>query len=208
MTNCSNCSKSIEKSWSFCPHCGTHVPKSKVKNLFSVGMEDVFDKMFQEIHEQMFQSFFKPQKHDYKEPIMDNRGKFSAPQVKGFSIKISQDSSTGAPQINVQEMGSSAAKYKQLVPHHHHHKKRPIPKATIEPKTESNKLPGKQLVDIDLSGVKSMDDIDIIEGEESVEIRAYKGDTLYFKILQIEPNQTIQHREFKNSKLHLEIGRE
>ena len=194
MVNCDNCSKDIERKWSFCPYCGAHVPKSKLKNMFSVGVEDLFDKMFRDIHEQMFDSFSRQQK-DYK-------AKFDAPNVKGIWINISSDQ-TGVPRINVSEMGAPEKKYQHV---HHHHAARPAPKETIEPKAEIKKLPGKQFIDIELPGV-NLQDVDVVEGEESVEIRAYKGDKMYFKILQIEPQQTIQSKDFKNGKLHLEIGR-
>ena len=165
-------------------------------------MEDVFDKMFQEIHGQMFDTFFKPQKYNQQKEHVH------MPNMKGFSIKISSNSETGAPQINVQELGTPMQKYREMAPRpHHNHPRRTAPKETAEPKSHINKLPGKQFIEIELPGVKSIDDIDIIEGEESVEIRAYKGDTMFFKIMQIEQGQRVQNRQFKNGMLHLEVGR-
>ena len=75
-----------------------------------------------------------------------------------------------------------------------------------EPRSVTKWLGDHLLVDLDLSGVKSGDDIDVRKIGESIEVRAYAGDKGYFKILGVPEDSKVLSKEFKDGKLRLEIG--
>jgi|GEM_PF-615338 len=82
----------------------------------------------------------------------------------------------------------------------------PEPKITEEPKTNVKRVDSHVLVDMDITGVKSEEDIDINELESSVEVRAMAGDKTYFKILTKPERFKLSKKDFKNGKLHLEFA--
>jgi HSP20 family molecular chaperone IbpA len=82
----------------------------------------------------------------------------------------------------------------------------PTPKYTEEPKASVRRIDSKVLVDIEIPGVKSEDDIDINELESSVEVRAMAGDKAYFKIFTKPAQFSLSKQDFKNGRLHLEFA--
>lgn len=197
---CKQCNEKTEKPWNFCANCGSEIPRGKLKNMLSLGMEDIFGKMVKDVQEQMFRAMNSQTENLNKEE--QPKVHINHPQMKGFTIKISQGED-GQPKININEMGRPA-KEKRFTSVKSN---RPTPSETVEPETNLQKLPGKQIVELQLPDVKSLEDVDIVEGDESVEIRAYSGKKMYFKILQMEKDQGIQQRQFRNGQLYLEIGR-
>ncbi|MCD6398786.1 MAG: zinc ribbon domain-containing protein [Candidatus Aenigmarchaeota archaeon] len=77
------------------------------------------------------------------------------------------------------------------------------PKKVEEPKIEEKNLGNKKIIEIKLPNVKS-GDIEINELEESIEIRAFAGDKLYFKVIPTSPNYSL-NKKFEKETLKLEI---
>jgi hypothetical protein len=78
-------------------------------------------------------------------------------------------------------------------------------KSVIEPKVTIKNISGETRVDIFLPEVVSIKDIFIKRLEESIEIRAYSKDKLYFKVIPISENAKIVNRKFSNSILSIVI---
>ena len=66
---------------------------------------------------------------------------------------------------------------------------------TEEPKTETNYVKDKIYIKVDLSGVLQ-EDIEVDELEDSLEVRAYKGKTQYFKLIPIPDDHHVISTEF------------
>jgi HSP20 family molecular chaperone IbpA len=62
------------------------------------------------------------------------------------------------------------------------------------------------VVDLDLPGVESLEDISIKKLDESIEVRAYAGDKGYFKILSIPKDAKMLDKSFDSNKLTIRIG--
>ena len=57
---------------------------------------------------------------------------------------------------------------------------------------------------MDIPDVKSLDDIEVKQLQQSIEIKAYAGDKAYFKLIPIPSNATVNN-EFKDGILKIEI---
>lgn len=66
---------------------------------------------------------------------------------------------------------------------------------TEEPKTETNYGKDRIYIKVDLSGV-AQEDIEVDELEDSLEVRAYKGKTQYFKLIPIPDDHHVISTEF------------
>lgn len=80
------------------------------------------------------------------------------------------------------------------------------PKSVEEPKTEVRRLDGRVLVSLEMPGVKSLNDINIMELEDSLEVKAIAGDKAYFKILTKPGQFRLTNRGFSGGVLHLEFS--
>jgi len=85
-------------------------------------------------------------------------------------------------------------------------KRFPAPKITEEPRTGVRRVDSKVYVDMDVPGVKGEQDIEIIELEGSVEVRAMAGDKAYFKIITKPAEFRLVEKKFSNGRLHLEFA--
>lgn len=74
-----------------------------------------------------------------------------------------------------------------------------------EPKTKIERTPSSINVELQLPGVGTMSNISIKKLEESIEIRAYAGDKMYFKLIPVRPGADISERKFANDVLTIKI---
>lgn len=178
---CKNCNAKIDRNWIFCPSCGNTLKEVKSKDIF----QEV-DKEFRQI-DQMLE--MKVPKFMLKPPL----------KAKGVSIIITADN-TSPPKINVQTYGE----HKHDI--HHHHEKKPvrIPKTTEEPDTKIQRIQNKQIITLNLPDVKSLEDIELKQLDQSIEIKAFAGDKAYFKLIPIPLNAMVNN-EFKDGVLKIEI---
>jgi hypothetical protein len=102
------------------------------------------------------------------------------------------------------------------VRHHHHHPRsstkqmqkapaRPV-KHKGEPEARMQRTSQGLSVELKLPGVKSIRDIFIKRLPESVEVRAYAGDQMYFKVIPIIPGSSISEKKFVNQTLMMLIA--
>jgi HSP20 family molecular chaperone IbpA len=197
---CRNCGNNVKDDWRFCPYCGEYLKK------------DIFErflpfKHFEEIEKEIDEELKRLDKM-FKISFDIPKAKIKPKEFSGISITIKTE--TGKkPKIDVKTFGE----YKKLEPeirkklmvYEGGEEKVKPPKITEEPETEITKNKNKQIIKIKLPGVKSINDIEIKKLEQSIEIKAFAGDKLYFKLLPIIG--TITKKEFKDETLLLEIER-
>ncbi len=226
---CPNCKSNVDDRWQFCPKCGTRLRRrrSLFDQLFShFGRE--FEQMDKEIDrmEKRFEAldlspFFrqtggkgfkiKVVRHGGDEPKVsvqtfgDVKGEDIRKELKkqmgreGQPIKIR----IGPPRPRITRSGPAPG---SQGPEAKPRKELPTPKTTEEPKTEVRRVDSKVMVDMELPGVKSLEDIRINEMQESVEVRAVAGERGFFKILTKPGQFRLSGKSFKAGKLHLEFS--
>ncbi len=176
---CKNCNIKTEKIWVFCPNCASPLKEEGNRK----GIFQKVDKEFRQIDR-----LFDLQNHKLimKDPL----------KSRGVSITITADN-TSPPKIDVQTYGNQR--------HHHHHEKPVrIPKTTEEPDAKIQKTQNKQIITLNLPDVKSLEDIEIKQLQQSIEIKAFAGDKAYFKLIPI-PSNAMVNNEFKNGVLKIEV---
>lgn len=184
---CETCGADTERGWKFCPKCGTELRR---KNFLEYGMADVFAGLAANIAKKLLFDM-QPQggKSDGAFAVRVMQG-----PVQGFGFpNMNFSGETGHSKKKIAELGAPA-------------KVRPAPKETIEPKAEFNKMPGKLIVEVDAPGVKSLDDVDVLEMGTSVEVRAYSGETLYFKIISVPKKSSVLSKKVEDGKVVLEMS--
>ncbi len=179
---CRNCDTKVKEEWSFCSNCGFPLKESRRDPLQEI------DKEMRHIDRMMEMKMPKY----IRQPV----------KAKGVSITITSDN-TSPPKINVQAFGEHK--------HVHHEHKRPekpvrIPKSTEEPETKIYKTHNKQVITLNLPNVKSLEDIEIKQLDQSMEVKAFAGDKAYFKLIPI-PSDAQVNNEFKDGVLKIEVVR-
>ncbi|MGB9703504.1 MAG: zinc ribbon domain-containing protein [Candidatus Micrarchaeales archaeon] len=214
---CPNCGAPVKDDWNFCPYCGFELKgtelEEKLRKLekelfnFSFSFADI-DKEFERL-EKLMRKQTKPiwggslsitmQSGTGMEPKIEIRtsGDFKKyePELKkklGVKAKVEEVETAKAKEAKEEEEKIEKEKAK-----------RPIPKIAEEPEMNIKEENGKKILSISLPDVKSIKDIDIKKLEHSIEIRAFAGDKVYFKLIPIEGN--IVSKKFKDSTLTLEI---
>ncbi len=184
---CETCGAEAERGWKFCPKCGTELRR---KSFLEYGMADVFAGLAANIAKKLL--------FDMHLPSEKSEGAFAVRvmqwPVHGFSFPNMRFSGEpGHAKKRIAELGAPA-------------KARPVPKETIEPKAEFNKMPGKLVVEVDAPGVESIEDVDVLEMGTSVEVRAYSGETLYFKIISVPKKSSVMSKKVEGGKVVLEMS--
>lgn len=211
---CLNCGEKIKEGWEFCPHCGEEIeiekPREKERITPFGSIFGDIDKEFERIDKMFgFDSF--------KLPSLKMK-----PGMKGGGVSITVQSGTGMePKVEVKTYGE----YKKLEPELKRKlgvkpaieeveeekiekKKREVklPKVTEEPETEIQTIGKKQIISIKLPDVESEDDIEIKKLEQSIEVKAFADDKVYFKVIPVFKDVTIS-KKFKDGVLKIEIER-
>ena len=185
---CNKCNTDTKDDWSFCPKCGKELKRNKIVDY---GMADVFASMtnnLQNMAKRMLFEGMRPQ--GTKAP-------------SGLTVKIVR----GTPAMAVRNQGAGIAPLQMNVgadmttPL----KARPAPKKTIEPEATFNKLPGKLLVEVKTTAVESKWEVVFRFMLTSIEVRAYSGDTLYFKIINVPKKSAILSKKVEDGKILLEM---
>mgnify|MGYP001608225796 CR=1 FL=1 len=216
---CGNCREKVEDSYNYCPYC-----KTPLKDMFEeedwglLGKNDVIEP--EEIKLPMglnalFNSLVKNLNNQMKnlDHEKQNRGKEQKVSKKsgGISISIST-SGNRPPEINVRSFGNipefknkehqiknKAEKIK--LPVSDSGKFAGLPKA--EPKTDIRRFSNKVVYEIKMPGVKSLEDISLIQLENSIEIKALANKKVFYKIIPI--NLPIKNYNLSNGTLILEL---
>jgi HSP20 family molecular chaperone IbpA len=230
---CGRCGLGLEDGWHFCPRCGARkgdMADSLGRDLFSQlfsHFKDSFKNM--EVFDDMFEKDIEALDLS---PWFRNIGQGSRKRgmpVRGKGITVRITSGTGMrPRVDIKTYGDAgqqkireqayvggAQPVRQGNAQHAAKGdadakssifRRSIPKNTEEPNAEVRKVGDGVVVDIDMPGVKSQDDVEVSELSSSVEVKALAGDKAYFKILTKPERFRLSGKSFSDGKLHLEFS--
>lgn len=215
---CTYCDNKIKNSYRFCPHCG-HALKEGVaspddlKDWGMLGQQDLDfgnDVKLPRGFDSLFNFFLNGLLGSAKDIEKGLKKKQKKTPKKGFSISISTASGK-PPQIKLVPLKDSNKKTLNGVAQ----KKKNLLKKNLknfselpreEPLTAIRRFSDKVVYEIELPGVKSLEDVSISELEHSLEIRAISKERSFFKILPI--NLPIVESNLKKGKLVLELALE
>lgn len=153
---CDNCSRELKKNWGFCPFCG------KEKNNIP-GVGDIFKIMKNQF--KVFDNLVSGHKFEFK-PMNLGDG-------RGFRISIGTDA---IPKMSYKE-------------------KKPLKKKRFglfkkfkreEAKGKLKRLGSGLRYEIYVPGIKSIDDVEIVRLNSSIEVRCYVGRKEFFKLIPLD----------------------
>ncbi len=216
---CFGCGRKINSKYSFCPYCGFRFREDKEDygilgrddysdgdSGFGLGFRGLGIGGFGKLFNSLFREVDKQFRDLDKESDKTNKDKKSF--SSGISINISS-SGDGQPRIKVRNLGDTPIKIKEIK------EKKPRSRMTRErakkltslPREEAStsvrRLSNKIIYEIDLPGVKSMEDVIINKLENSIEIKAIGKDRAFFKLLPV--NLPIINYKLEKDKLLLEL---
>ena len=216
---CGNCGEKVSDNYNYCPYC-----QKPLKDLFEeedwglLGKDDVVKP--EEIRLPMglnalFNSLVKNLNNQLKEFDNEKRNQNKEQRVSkksgGISISIST-SGDKPPEIKVRSFGNAPEfkdKENQIknktekikLPASDSGKFAGLPKA--EPQTDLRRFSNKVLYEIKIPGVKSLEDISLIQLENSIEIKALANKKVFYKIIPI--NLPIRKYNLSKGILTLEL---
>lgn len=194
----------MDENWRYCPRCGYDLKEESIEGIFEIkGFEKILEEMREEMKE-MDKIFNKNIEVFDLSPVF----KFPKTKIKGFTIKITS-SGSHPPKVYIKTFGDQK-KQEEIKPKPETKEKRGFflfrkPSKPEEPETHMKRLASKFVVEVKLPGVKE-EDIQIMELENSVEIRAAAKDKTYFKILTKPPQYRLTGKSFKDGVLTLEFS--
>jgi RNA polymerase subunit RPABC4/transcription elongation factor Spt4 len=212
---CEKCGKKIEEKYSFCPYCGNNIESEDNEDFGMLGKND-FMKIENEMKipiglNTLFNSVIKNLSKELDEQLRGNFIEDKPKKIKkdGISISISTFGNR-APKIKINQMGNQRIEPEKI---NEKLKKNNFTKERIkkfselkreEPKTNLRRLSNKIIYEIELPGVKSIEDVSIVNLENSIEIKAIGEKKAYAKVIPI--SLPIKSYDLSEGKLTLELG--
>jgi len=197
---CKKCGEKINDKYSFCPYCGKPVNSDK-KEWGMLGKND-YDGISSEnlflggisgsMLGKMFNSAMKMLEKEIQKENSFPKTNFRL-RINGKEIKLKNQD------IKRQKVEKKITT--KTLPQKILKKFSKLPK--IEPKTDLRRLSDKIFYEIDMPGVKSLNEISISQLENSIEIKAISKDKAYHKIIPI--NLPIINYNLSKEKLVLEL---
>ena len=212
---CKSCGEKINDSYNFCPFCRTPLNDQFEDEDFGLlGRNDSVEEIKLPLgFNHLLNSLMKGMNAQFKELEKQTQNEQKKPEVKkgGISISIST-SGNKSPEIKVTSFGNTHG-FKEAekkverktrvlkLPSSDGKKFSGMPKNT--PETNIRRLSNKVVYEINLPGVKSVEDISIIQLENSIEIKAFAKDKVFHKIIPI--SLPIRNYNLSKGKLVLEL---
>jgi len=208
---CSGCGKKIDKKFDFCPYCGEQQEKQEKQ------MGGFFDELGEienfELGKGFFPYFdiFKIAREIEKEFHNIDKNFINEKKIKSNGISISITTVNGVPTIKVknfgipekrrQEVSSIKTQDKGVKERIISEEKLKLPRK--EAKTKVRRLSDRIIYEIEVPGVKSINDIFINKLQNSIEIKVFCPDKAYFKLIPVA--LPIKRYWLENEKLILEL---
>jgi hypothetical protein len=219
---CKRCARKIDKDFGFCPYCGFNIKREEEERNFGfLGREDNFspdlnigmpfglNRLFSSLLKQIDSQFKQLDKEIGKEFKEEKERK---PIIsRGISISIST-SNNKKPEIKVSGFGPG---YGKLIPIEPMKTIKTKPSITEEEARKLSKLPreeastsvrrlsNKLIYEINLPNINSIKDVIINKLENSIEIKAFSKDKVYFKLLPVK--LPLLNYKLEKEKLILEL---
>ena len=217
---CPRCGTKIDRKYSFCPHCGNRFDSnSEDKDWGMIGKDDFmpnlnevklpfgFNAIFNSLMKNMSKELNEQLSKNHFQQENNNSGKI---KKDGISISISTFGN-GPPKIKVTQLGNKpkleVKEEKEKIKPNTFTKDKIKKFAELErkePKTNIRRLSNKVVYEIEMPGVKSLDDISITKLESSIEVKALAKNKAYAKTIPI--NLPITDYNLSEGKLILELG--
>jgi HSP20 family molecular chaperone IbpA len=209
---CANCKEKMKESYSFCPECGHKDGEKKEADYGMLGTNDLSQETPMQIKLPMglnmiFNSLMKnlnAEMQNMNQDMTKELNKQKMPKMNGISISISSGKNT-PPQIKMQN--PKEAKTPKILhkskSFSEKSKKNFIKTEKEEPKTNIRRLGDKVIYELELPGIKSLDEVSFVKLENSIEIKAATKKNAYEKIIQI--GMPISHYSLEDEKLILEL---
>ena len=218
---CGNCGEKVEDSYNYCPYCQAPLKDSfEERDWGLLGKNDLIEQGEGEIKLPMglnalFNSLMKNLNKQMKdidnEKESQNKEQRVSKKSGGISISIST-SGNMPPEIKVRSFGNVPQFKKRenqlkneteaiRLPNPDSKKFSGLPKK--EPETDIRRFSNRIVYEIKMPGVKSPEDISIIQLENSIEIKALANKKVFYKIIPI--NLPIRNYNLSKGILTLEL---
>lgn len=216
---CRKCKRKIDEKYGFCPYCGSRMDSNDDEGDWGMlGKNDIMPSM-NEIKlpigfNALFNSLMKNLSKEFDEQLSVNNFREDKRPKKIRRDRVSISISTfgnGPPKIKVTSLGDNlklkSEKNTEKFKSNNFTKEKikefvNLPRE--EPKTNIRRLSNKVVYELEMIGVKSIDDVSIVKLESSIEIKAISKDKAYVKIIPI--NLPIESYNLSDGKLILELG--
>lgn len=199
----------MDSGFNFCPSCGTR--NMKLEDYGMLGLEDNHNE---------HQPIVAPQRKSFMESLIDQAMESAINAIEKDFQKGTKNSK-GIPKQNFQIMingqkvdpeklglvpvkKKKASKVSKLFGEDKLSKLKKLPEKV--PKTNVRRLSNKVLYEIDVPGVKSLEDVSINQLENSIEVKAISLKNAYKKLIPV--SLPIRHYSISNGKLVLELASE
>ena len=189
---CSNCKEKVSDSYNFCPYCRAPLEDFDDEDWGLLGKTDSLEDVKLPLgFNQLFNSLLSGLNTQFKELESQTKKEQKRPEVKKGGISISISTSGGKPpEIKITSFGNVpelrgrekeiGRKAKAInLPSSDSKKFFGLPKK--EPETNVRRLSSRVIYEINVPGVKSIDDVSIVQLENSIEIKAIAKDKVYTK---------------------------
>jgi len=208
---CKRCKEKINEKFDFCPHCGNPLNEKSDEDYGMLGKNDFIpeQEMFQnnlfgglngKILNKMLGGAMKMLEKEMQREIQGQPTKDKTNfelYINGKRINPKNIKVTRKPLQQKQIIKTPAP----IIPPEKLKNFSKLPKK--EPTTNVRRLSDKVVYEIEIPGVKSIKDIQIVKLENSIEIKAVAKDTAYNKIIAID--LPIQRYKLDKEKLILEL---
>ena len=215
---CKRCGRKVKREYEFCPFCGFNMKREQEEKDFGLlgkadelGLSNMrmpfgFNTLFNSLLKEVDKQFRELDKEIAKEKIKEKRPDFA----NGISISISSENGK-QPQIKVNAFGPNFKQFEQQTKI----KEKPLPQITEdktrklinlprkEAETKVRRLSNKIIYEINLPNVKSIENVIINKLENSIEIKAFAKDKVYFKLIPVK--LPILDYKLEDEKLILEL---
>ncbi|MFH1585719.1 MAG: hypothetical protein ABIB79_03045 [archaeon] len=213
--SCRRCGNKVNDKYEFCPSCGGPLKENQEEwgmlgrndfmEMDNIKLPIGFNTIFKSLMKNLNQEFSRLDR-DLKEQQPRDI------QKKGVSISISTVGNM-PPRIDVRHFGNQPQQVRKIQKKQTKVKPKIISEEKIkkmkglpreEPVANMKRLGGSVVYEIDMPGVKSIEDISIMNLENSVEIKALGKGKVYQKIIPI--NLPIMNYNLSKGKLVIEMG--
>lgn len=216
---CGNCGEKVGDSYNYCPYCSTPLKdlsneedwgllgKNDVINpeeiKLPMGLNALFNSLVKNLNKQLKEFDNEKRDQDKEQRISKKSG--------GISISIST-SGDKPPEIKVRSFGNAPGfddkgiqikdkREKIKLPASDSGKFAGLPKT--EPQTDIRRFSNRVVYEIKIPGVKSLEDISLIQLENSIEIKALANKKVFYKVIPI--NLPIKKYNLAKGVLTLEL---
>jgi HSP20 family molecular chaperone IbpA len=204
---CNRCGKRTNKSFEFCPFCGTGLKSKFDQDDYGfLGKNDIANEPLPSggsFIDRMFNNALKMLEKQMRNLPKDFHNPDRFPNMpNNLKVQFFVDGKRVLPEnVNKKFKHPRARRVKPVLSDEKKQKFAKLPKK--EPPSKVRRLGGKVVYELEIPGVKALEDILINQLENSIEIKALSNDKVYYKTLNI--NLPILRYQLNKGNLILEL---